>query len=44
MKWIISTNDPPSKIEPYSGGVQVGSILFVSGQLPIDSASVSNHL
>lgn len=39
MKRIISTKDAPSAIGPYSQGIQVGSLLFVSGQLPIDPTS-----
>jgi len=39
MKSIISTKDAPSAIGPYSQGIQAGSFLFVSGQLPIDPAS-----
>ena len=39
MKKVISTNDAPSAIGPYSQGIRAGSFLFVSGQLPIDPAS-----
>ncbi len=36
---IISTTEAPSAIGPYSQAVQVGGMLFVSGQIPIDPAS-----
>ncbi len=36
MKSIIHTPEAPSAIGPYSQGVSVKDILFVSGQLPID--------
>ncbi len=37
MKSIVHTSQAPSAIGPYSQGVSVKDILFVSGQLPIDS-------
>lgn len=36
MKRIIETNDAPTPIGPYSQGVIVGNLFFVSGQGPID--------
>jgi len=36
MKKIISTSDAPAAIGPYSQGVRVGSIVFYSGQIPLD--------
>ena len=36
MKRIILTNKSPSPIGPFSQGIQVGNLLFTSGQLPID--------
>lgn len=36
MKKIISTENAPGAIGPYSQGVQAGNLLFISGQLPID--------
>ncbi|MDO4565188.1 MAG: RidA family protein [Clostridia bacterium] len=37
MKKLISTKDAPAAIGPYSQGVTAtGSLVFVSGQLPID--------
>ena len=39
MKKIISTTNAPAAIGPYSQGIQAGSTLFVSGQLPIDPAT-----
>jgi 2-iminobutanoate/2-iminopropanoate deaminase len=37
MKSIVHTSQAPLAIGPYSQGVSVKDILFVSGQLPIDS-------
>ncbi len=36
MKKEISTTNAPYAIGPYSHGVKIGNIVFVSGQLPID--------
>lgn len=36
MKKEISTNNAPAAIGPYSQAVQVGNMLFLSGQLGID--------
>ena len=36
MKEIISTSKAPAAIGPYSQGVKVGNMVFVSGQIPID--------
>ena len=36
MKKIISTNDAPQAIGPYSQGVRVGSTIYYSGQIPLD--------
>jgi 2-iminobutanoate/2-iminopropanoate deaminase len=36
MKSIVHTSEAPAAIGPYSQGVFVKDILFVSGQLPID--------
>ena len=36
-KIIINTDKAPAAIGPYSQGVEVGSLLFTSGQVPIDS-------
>ncbi len=38
-KQVISTTQAPSAIGPYSQGVRVGNLLFVSGQIPIDPAT-----
>lgn len=35
-KQIISTNDAPAAIGPYSQAVKVGDLVFVSGQIPLD--------
>lgn len=36
MKKIISTKDAPGAIGPYSQGVKIGNLIFMSGQIPID--------
>ncbi len=36
MKKIISTNNAPAAIGPYSQAVLAGNMLFISGQIPID--------
>ena len=35
----IKTNNAPGAIGPYSQGVVVGGLVFVSGQLPMDAAT-----
>lgn len=35
MNKVLSTPNAPAAIGPYSQGIQAGSIIFVSGQLPI---------
>jgi 2-iminobutanoate/2-iminopropanoate deaminase len=39
MKKIISTNEAPGAIGPYSQGVRSGNFLFCSGQIPLDPKS-----
>lgn len=39
MKEIISTENAPGAIGPYSQAVKVGNLLFCSGQIPIDPAT-----
>lgn len=39
MKKIITTEDAPTAIGPYSQAVFAGDTLYVSGQLPIDPAT-----
>jgi 2-iminobutanoate/2-iminopropanoate deaminase len=36
MKEIISTENAPSAIGPYSQAVKAGNMVFVSGQIPIN--------
>ena len=38
-KIIINTDKAPAAIGPYSQGVEAGSFLFTSGQVPIDAAT-----
>lgn len=39
MKEVISTNNAPAAIGPYSQAIKTGNMIFVSGQLPIDPAT-----
>jgi len=41
MKKIISTTKAPSAIGPYSQAVQVGNLIYTSGQIPINPATGS---
>lgn len=36
---VISTQDAPAAIGPYSQAIRAGDMLFLSGQLPVDPAS-----
>ncbi len=37
-KIIIATHDAPPAIGPYSQAVQIGNLLFLSGQIPLNPA------
>jgi 2-iminobutanoate/2-iminopropanoate deaminase len=39
MKEIISTENAPGAIGPYSQAIKTGGIIFCSGQIPIDPAT-----
>ncbi|PYJ66804.1 MAG: reactive intermediate/imine deaminase [Verrucomicrobia bacterium] len=39
MKKIVFTNEAPAAIGPYSQAVRRGSLLFCSGQIPLDPKS-----
>ena len=39
MKKIISTQDAPKAIGPYSQATEVNGMLFISGQIPLDPAT-----
>ncbi len=39
QKNIISTNEAPQALGPYSQAVRFGNLLFVSGQIPIEPKS-----
>ena len=39
MKKAISTPNAPAAIGPYSQAIQVGNLVYTSGQLPIDPAT-----
>lgn len=36
MKKVIATTSAPAAIGPYSQAIEVGNMLFASGQIPID--------
>ena len=39
MKNVISTTKAPAAIGPYSQAIQVGNLVYTSGQLPINPAT-----
>lgn len=39
MKQVIHTDSAPAAIGPYSQTIQIGDLLFVSGQVPIDPST-----
>ena len=41
MKKVINTSAAPAAIGPYSQAIQVGNLVFASGQIPIDPATGS---
>lgn len=41
MKQVISTSQAPAAIGPYSQAIQVGNLVFTSGQIPINPATGS---
>ena len=41
MKKVIRTTKAPSAIGPYSQAIQVGNIIYTSGQIPINPATGS---
>lgn len=41
MKKFIATTDAPAAIGPYSQGVDLGSLVFCSGQIPVNPADGS---
>lgn len=38
---VISTSQAPEAIGPYSQGVRAGNMVFLSGQIPLDPASMT---
>jgi len=40
MKKIIHTDNAPKAIGPYSQAIKAGNLLFVSGQVPFDPATM----
>ena len=41
MKKIVSTNNAPAAIGPYSQANLVNGVLYISGQIPIDPSTVN---
>lgn len=41
MNKMISTENAPAAIGPYSQAVEAGNMIFVSGQLPMDPATMN---
>ena len=39
MKQVISTQQAPAAIGPYSQAIRVGNLLYTSGQIPINPAT-----
>lgn len=39
MKKVISTNQAPAAIGPYSQAIEVNGIIFLSGQLPVNPST-----
>lgn len=39
MKSVLSTENAPKAIGPYSQGIDTGNLMFLSGQIPIDPAA-----
>ena len=39
MKKVILTNSAPAPIGPYSQAIEVGNLVFCSGQIPLDPVS-----
>jgi 2-iminobutanoate/2-iminopropanoate deaminase len=39
QRTVISAQDAPAAIGPYSQAVRAGDLIFLSGQLPVDPAS-----
>ena len=39
MKKVISTSAAPAAIGPYSQAIQIGNLVYTSGQIPIDPAT-----
>ncbi len=39
MKKVISTNNAPAAIGPYSQAIEVNGVLYISGQIPINPAT-----
>ena len=39
MKTVISTQNAPAAIGPYSQAIDAGAFVFISGQIPVDPAT-----
>ena len=38
-KSVVSTNDAPQAIGPYSQAIKLGNVVYTAGQIPLDPAS-----
>lgn len=38
-KNVVRSNNAPAAIGPYSQAIQVGNLMFISGQIPVDPAT-----
>ncbi|MEG1498541.1 MAG: RidA family protein [Bacteroidales bacterium] len=39
MKKVINTSNAPKAIGPYSQAIEINNMLFISGQIPVDSST-----
>jgi len=39
MKKVIATDKAPAAIGPYSQAIEIGNLVFTSGQIPVDPAT-----
>ena len=39
MKEVVSTNDAPKAVGPFSQAIKLSGLVFASGQLPVDPAT-----
>ena len=44
MKKKINTHKAPAAIGPYSQGIETDTLIFLSGQIPLDPEKRSTHI